>query len=77
VTWRRIGEQAVAVDMRDGGVYELAGPAVRIWELLDDEPTIEELIAALEAEFEADPQTLRADTQRTVDDLAAAGLLRR
>ena len=75
-TWRRVGEDAVVVDIQNGGVYELGGPAVRIWELLEDSPTLDELVTTLEAEFQDDRGTLRADAERTIAKLIDAGLLR-
>ena len=75
-TWRRVGEDAVVVDIQTGGVYELGGPAVRIWELLEESPTLDELMATLEIEYSGDRGTLRADTERTIAELIDAGLLR-
>ncbi len=75
-TWRRVGEEAVVVDIDSGGVYELGGPAVRIWELLEGSPTLEELVGSLEAEYEDSGGTLRADVTRTIEELVGAGLLR-
>ncbi len=75
VVWRRIGENAVLVEMGEGEVFELEGPAVRIWELLEHRPTLDRLIERLEDEYEVDGELLRADTERTLAELAAANLL--
>ena len=77
VVWRRVGETVVAVEMGDGSVFELEGPAARIWELLVEGRQGTDLIAALEAEYEVDRATLERDLSRTIDRLAEVGLLER
>jgi PqqD family protein of HPr-rel-A system len=77
VVWRHVGETVVAVEMANGSVFELEGPAVRIWELLVEGHSTDELIGALETEYDVDRETLERDLSRTLDELTDAGLIER
>jgi hypothetical protein len=77
VIWRRVGETVVAVEMGDGEVFELEGPAARIWELICAGHTRERIASALVGEYEVDPETLDRDLARTFAELADAGLIDR
>jgi len=77
VVWRRVDESVVAVEMTDGAVYELEGPAARIWELLCEGLGRDNIASELASEYEVDPATLERDLKRTLDELADAALIDR
>ena len=77
VVWRRVDDSVVAVQMTDGAVFELEGPAARIWELLCEGRGRDDIASDLMGEYEVDSTTLERDLSRTLDDLADAGLLDR
>jgi len=47
----------------------------RCWELLPEHEDLHGLTTALEHEFDVDPQTLRGDVKRLLEQLRAAGLV--
>jgi Coenzyme PQQ synthesis protein D (PqqD) len=75
VVWRRVGETVVAVEMQNGSIFELEGPAVRVWELLVDGGRTDELTATLAEEYDVDRETLERDVARTLEELTDAGLI--
>ena len=46
-----------------------------LWELLQEETTIEELVAAVLKEYEVDEKTAREDIEEFIDRLAAGNVL--
>jgi hypothetical protein len=77
VVWRRVDESVVAVEMTGGAVYELEGPAARIWELLCEGRSRDDIAAELVGEYEVDTATLERDLERTLAELADAALIDR
>jgi hypothetical protein len=75
VPWRQLDTEALIVDVKTGVAYPLNGVAARIWQLCDGERSIEHIIATIVAEFDADETTVRADTTRFIEELAAARLV--
>lgn len=58
----------------DGVPRSIAGTGAELWRRLDG-VTLGELVAAVAADFEADPEVVAADVLMFVDELAAIGLL--
>ena len=56
------------------GAVELSGTADAIVKLCDGARTSEEIVAALAAEYEVDPEVLRADVASCLDALVSRGL---
>lgn len=75
VPWRVLDTEALVVDVKTGVLYPLNGVAARIWQLCDGERTLDEIVAALAAEFDAEEATIREDARRFVDELANARLI--
>lgn len=67
--------QTVLLRMDDGSYYALDGVGARVWELCDGEHTIDDVVAALCAEFAAPERTIRADVVEFVDELRGERLL--
>lgn len=69
--------ETVMMNMERGEYLGLGGVGARVWELLAQPMSLEQLVQAVCAEFEVDAATCRADLQAFVDDLRANGLLAR
>ena len=59
------------------GLITLNETAASIWELLAEERGLDELVAAVEARFEVDAATARADVETFVSQIRQLGLLER
>lgn len=77
VLHRRVGADSVLLDVASGRYFELNPTGTRVWELLAQGPTRTELVAVLEAEFEADAGELAADLESLLGELLDRGLLER
>jgi hypothetical protein len=58
-------------------IYTLNAVANDIWNLLDGQRTVAQIVAQLEEEYEIDSETLTNDVSRTLDELSGEGLVRR
>jgi hypothetical protein len=57
--------------------FGLRGGAVRMWQLIQEGThSIDEIVAAMQAEFDAGESVLRQDVEATVSGLEARGLVR-
>ena len=82
----RMSEEVVYSEVTDGGVllatedevhYGLDAKGARVWELLPECATLDELCGELQEEFpEAGDDDLRRDVLRVLADLADRGLVR-
>ena len=68
------GEMAI-VNFDNGVYYGLDPTGARIWNLLREPSTIEELCDILVGEFDVDRSTLESDVRAFVGDLADQGLV--
>jgi PqqD family protein of HPr-rel-A system len=74
--FQRMDEETIVVDPRSREVHLLNGTAARIWELLERERSMEELVTALGDEYEGAPaDTVRAEVQAFVTEMGAKGLV--
>lgn len=69
-------DEAMLLNVESGVYFGLDGVGTRVWELLAESPTEEEIISQLLTEFEADPAQLRADVTAFLQLLAFKGLIR-
>ncbi|MBI5788251.1 MAG: PqqD family protein [Candidatus Schekmanbacteria bacterium] len=76
VLWRKDGNQVVLFDEERGEPYLLNETASRIWELCSNSMPVNEITAALMAEFEGDQQVIKTDTLTLLTLLEKKGLLR-
>jgi hypothetical protein len=47
----------------------------RVWELLAEDRSLEDLVAGIVEQFDVNPERIRADVQAFLDDLKRLGLL--
>jgi hypothetical protein len=57
------------------GLVGLNATAARLWQLLEEQRTLDELVAALIACFDVDEETARLDVGAFVDAISEMGLL--
>jgi len=75
VACRVIESEVLAVNPRDSLIYCFNGVASRVWQLLDGAHSVEEIIAAIDGEFEGDKSSLRDDIISFVEELSAKKLI--
>jgi coenzyme PQQ synthesis protein D (PqqD) len=75
VAFTRAGDSAVLLDPSGGEYFSLSEVGARIWELCDGSATVDEIVERIADEYDAPLDTIRADTTRLLDELAAEGLL--
>jgi coenzyme PQQ synthesis protein D (PqqD) len=75
VVWRRVGEEAVLVDLKTNRIYSLNDTGARLWELISaghDRAAVE---TALIEEFDVEESELRRQVAAGLEQLAKAGLV--
>ena len=72
---RQLDDEVVILDVPSGRYFSLNAVGVVVWDRLADEATIDDLVDAVTAEFEVDPDTARSDIDGLVASLTEAGLL--
>jgi hypothetical protein len=74
--YRAIGEEGGLVVLPGKAEVKVLNPVgVKIFSLLDGEHSIEEIVAAVTAEFDVPVETARGDVQSFIGELAAQGML--
>jgi hypothetical protein len=73
ITWDRIGDEIVAINLTSGHYYSLRNTAHDLFLLIDDGRTVAELVAAVTGG--ADPATTRPEVLGFVGHLLDAGLV--
>lgn len=71
-----VNGEIVALHIDKGQCYGMNNVASRIWQLLAQPTSAEEICATLAGEYEVDPETCRADVDALLADLKAEGLIR-
>lgn len=72
---RELGDEVVILDMRSSKYLTVTGAGTRLFELLADERTSEELVAAILDEYEVSPAVAEIDVAAFLTDLRAADLI--
>lgn len=67
--------RTVLLRLQDGSYYALDEVGARIWELCDGQHSLEDIVAAVCAEFNAPSKTVTADLLEFVRELTAEQLL--
>lgn len=75
VLHRLLEGESVLLDPASGTYYALNEVGSRVWELAAGEPTLDEVLEALLAEYEVEPARLREDLDSLLDRLVAERLL--
>jgi hypothetical protein len=75
VVFREIDAEAVLLDLHSGIYFGLDAVGTRVWTLLLELGTPEQVYARMIAEYDVSPQVLRNDVLRLVDELASKRLV--
>jgi hypothetical protein len=67
--------ETVVLDMKSGMYYGMDAVAGTIWNFLEEPRTIEEIQAAVLAEYEIDPENCERDVMAFLEALTSAGLV--
>ena len=70
-----VGDQIMMMHIENGKYYALEGTARRIWELLEQPKTLNDVVSDLVGEYEIDSEECRADVSVFVRDLMENGLV--
>jgi hypothetical protein len=73
--FQRLKLETIVIDTRSREVHCLNPTAARIWDLLEAETTIAELVQTLSVEYNVDRETLTTEVGAFMDEMAAKGLL--
>jgi hypothetical protein len=70
-----LGAELAVLDLPGGSYLGFNTTASHVWRLLQDPLTLEQICAAMVAEFEVEPALCEADVQSLLNRLLAAGLI--
>jgi hypothetical protein len=76
VVWRDLDDEVVILDVVSNQYFGLSGAGSAMWRLLAEHGSVDEAVAHLKDEFDADPEQLRADLEELIKDLEGKGLLK-
>jgi hypothetical protein len=70
-----IDGEVAAMQTERSRYYTMDVVGSRIWALVEDEPTVDDVVAVLLAEFDVDARTCRAEVVRYLHELLDYGLI--
>ena len=71
-----LDDEAVILDFRSGTYYGLNEVGARVWQLIEQPRTLDELVRTICAEYEVDPGPCREDLIGLLRNLEQAGLIK-
>jgi len=75
VVFRELDAEAVLLDLESGVYFGLDAVGTRVWTLLLEHGTPEQVCARMLEEYDVSPEILREDVLRLVGELAGKGLV--
>lgn len=73
--FRQLDNEAVLLNLNNGQYYSLNELGTHIWNTIQQHDSIEDLIIALEQEYEVSPEQLKTDVRTLIQDLITNGLI--
>ena len=74
ILFRRVAGEGVVVDQRRAEVIVVNEVGLRVLELLREKVSLEDIVAKVSDEFDAQPETVEADVLRFIDQIAERGM---
>lgn len=65
----------VVLSPKDYMYFGMDGSGVNIWEWIDGQRSVDDIVIGLIEQFQGDPDVIRADTLAYIESLVAAGLV--
>jgi hypothetical protein len=75
ISARTIGGETIVLDLPNSQYFAITGVGSRVFELLGEDRTLDDLVTTVVAEYEVDEPTARRDVRAFVDRLDRAQLL--
>ena len=75
VLFQQINNECVLLNMESEQYFGLDDVGARIWEILSEDGDTEKAVAKLQAEYNADEQTLRNDLSQLLSELESEKLI--
>lgn len=72
---RQVGDENVILDLESGTYFGLDPVGARIWQLIAEGRSLEEVCDAMMAEFDVSRSDIERDTAQLVEQLVTSGLL--
>ena len=72
---RVLAGEAIVLTPNDSKIHSFNETGSRIWELLDEEPTVKEIVAQIRGEFEVSEEQAQRDVIAFLEELAAKGIV--
>ena len=73
--WTELDSEAVILSVESGMCYGLSAVGARVWNLIQEPKTVNEVRDALLREYDVDPRRCETQLQELLRELAATGLL--
>jgi Coenzyme PQQ synthesis protein D (PqqD) len=75
ISARTIGGETIVLDLPSSQYFAITGIGSRVFELLSEDRTIDDLVTTIVAEYDVDEPTARGDVEAFVERLRQAQLL--
>lgn len=75
ISARTIGGETIVLDLPSSQYFAITGIGSRVFQLLAEEQSLEDLVTTILAEYDVDEATARRDVETFVDRLRQAQLL--
>ncbi len=75
IRYRPIADEGIVLRQDEGEVLVVNGVGVRVVEIISEGTTLEQMLMTLEAEYDVEPEQLRADVLAYLEELENAGVL--
>ncbi len=74
VPWRIIEDEAILVEVKKGEVIHLNDVGAKIWDLIDGENTVQDIVLGVVGAYEVDEDTARQDALCFISEVLEKGL---
>ncbi|WP_116041808.1 PqqD family protein [Amycolatopsis palatopharyngis] len=76
ISARTIGGETIVLNLTTSRYFTITGVGTRVFELLAEDVTLDEIVETISGEYEVEPETARRDIELFLDRLRDAELLR-